>query len=108
MEVDHKQSVCDPGRFEVTELSADTIKFREKKPGQRACDVKDEKGKLCVGHLKLWANPTEEAIQAAGKGVDIYRCERCHALYLPASGDDSSAGLRYEKRTVNVLGDFSR
>jgi hypothetical protein len=92
----------------VTELSADTIKFREKKSGQRACDVKDEKGKLCVGHLKLWANPTEEAIQAAGKGVDLYRCERCKALYLPAPNDDSSAGLRYEKRPVNVLGNFSR
>lgn len=92
----------------MKDLSADTINFREKKPGQRACDVKDEKGKLCVGHLKVWAAPTQEAIQAAGKGVDIYRCERCHALYRPASGDDSSAGLRYEKRLVNVLGDFSR
>jgi len=92
----------------VRDLSADTITVREKKRGQRACDVKDEKGKLCVGHLKLWAAPTEEAIQAAGKGVAIYRCERCHALYRPASGDDSSAGLRYEKRPVNVLGDFGK
>jgi hypothetical protein len=90
------------------DLSADTIKIREKKPGQRACDVKNDKGKLCVGHLKHWATPSAEAIQAAGKGVAIYRCERCKALYRPAPNDDSSAGLRFEKRPVNIRGNFSR
>lgn len=89
-------------------MSTDAIKIRGKKPGQRACDVKDEKGKLCVGHLKRWAAPTAEALQAAGPGAEIYRCERCLALYLPASGDDSSAGLRFTKQPVNVLGNFGK
>ena len=92
----------------MTLLSTDAIKIRDKKPGQRACDVKGEKGKLCVGHLKRWAAPTAEALQAAGPGAEIYRCERCKALYLPVGGDDSSAGLRFVKQPVNVLGDFGK
>jgi hypothetical protein len=35
----------------------------------------------------------------------VFRCERCRTLYRPASDDRSSAGLNYEKRTVNILGD---
>jgi hypothetical protein len=89
-------------------LSTEPIKIKEKKPGQRACDEKDAKGKLCVGHLKRWYTPTEEVLEQAGKGAEIYRCERCKMLYRPAPGDRSSAGLRYEKRPVNVLGDFGR
>jgi len=89
-------------------LSAETRKVKEKKPGQRACDEKDEKGKLCVGHLKRWYTPTEAVIKQVGKGVEIYRCERCKTLYRPAAEDRSSAGLRYEKRPVNIFGDFGR
>lgn len=37
-------------------------KIKEKKPGQRACGQKDEKGKLCVGHLKRWYTPSEAAV----------------------------------------------
>ena len=86
-------------------MSTETLKIKEKKPGQRACDEKDEKGKFCVGHLKRWTTPSEEAIRAFGKNADIYRCERCHAIYRPAAGDDSSAGLKFDERTVNILGD---
>ena len=35
-------------------MSTETLKVKEKKPGQRACDEKDAKGELCVGHLKRW------------------------------------------------------
>ena len=35
-------------------MSTATLKVKEKKPGQRACDEKDAKGELCVGHLKRW------------------------------------------------------
>jgi len=87
-------------------LSEATIRIRDKKPGQRACDEKDAKGKLCLGHLKRWFAPTEEVTKAAGKDAEIYRCERCKTLYRPVPEDRSSAGLRYEKRPVNVLGDF--
>ncbi len=85
-----------------------TIKIKEKKPGQRACDEKDEKGKFCVGHLKRWHIPTGDVIKAFGKDAEIYRCERCHTLYRPTPEDRSSAGLRYEKRPVNILGDFGK
>ena len=87
---------------------ATSIRIKDKKPGQRACDEKNEKGKLCVGHLKLWSTPGAEVIKAVGKDVDIYRCERCKTLYRPVPEDRSSAGLRYEKRPVNVLGDFGK
>ena len=89
-------------------MSTEAIKIKNKKPGQRACDEKDVKGKLCVGHLKRWDSPSEEVLRQVGKGVEIYRCERCRTLYWPAPEDRSSAGLRYEKRPVNILGDFAR
>lgn len=89
-------------------MELSTTKIKEKKPGQRACDEKDAKGKLCCGHLKRWYTPSEEVIRAFGKSADIYRCERCHTLYRPTPEDDSSAGLKYELRTVNILGDTVR
>jgi hypothetical protein len=92
----------------VTQLSAEPIKIKEKKPGQRACDEKDAKGKMCVGHLKRWDTPTADVVQQVGKDAEIYRCERCHTLYRPVPEDRSSAGLRYEKQPVNIIGDFSR
>ena len=80
------------------------ITLKEKKSGQRACDQNDAKGKLCLGHLKRWYKPSDEATKEFGKDAEIYRCERCHTLYRPAADDTSSAGLNYEVRPVNVLG----
>lgn len=87
------------------------MKVKGKKPGQRACDEKNARGQLCCGHLKRWYTPSEDvgkALKELGQGAEVYRCERCHTLYLPGPGDDSSAGLRFEKRTVNILGAFVR
>lgn len=84
------------------------IIIKEKKPGQRACDEKDAKGELCVGHLKRWFTPDEETLKQVGKEVAIYRCERCHTLYRPAATDDSSVGLRFKVRPVSLLGAFLR
>lgn len=81
------------------------IKLKEKQPGQRACDEKDAKGKICCGHLKRWYTPTEDVKREVGKGVEIYRCERCRTLYRPSPDDQSSAGLQYERRQVNILGE---
>jgi len=86
-------------------VSPEALRIKVKKAGQRACDEKDAKGKLCVGHLKRWDRPTEEVVREVGKNVPVFRCERCHTLYRPAPDDRSSAGLNYEKRTVNILGD---
>jgi len=82
------------------------ITFRDKKPGQRACDVKDAKGELCVGHLKRWYTPDEAVAKALGGNPEVYRCERCHSLYRAAPTDDSTAGRRYEEHPVNILGAF--
>lgn len=84
------------------------INFREKKPGQRACDVKDAKGELCVGHLKRWYTPDEAVTKELGPKAEVYRCERCRALYRPAPTDDSTAGERYELRPVDILGMFRK
>jgi hypothetical protein len=89
-------------------MSAVQMTVKVKKPGQRACDEKDDKGKFCVGHLKRWYTPSREVAQALGKDAEIYRCERCHTLYRPAPNDRSSSGLRYEERPVSILGSFLR
>lgn len=89
-------------------MGAEALKIKEKKPGQRACDEKDAKGKFCVGHLKRWYKPSEEVLRAFGRDAEVYRCERCHTLYRPAPQDRSSAGLKYERRLVNILGDTVR
>jgi len=82
------------------------LAFKEKKPGQRACDVKDAKGEFCVGHLKRWYYPADSDVaKELGAGKEIYRCERCHTLYVPAAADDSTAGQRYVAQPVNILGD---
>jgi hypothetical protein len=93
-----------------------SLKVKEKKSGQRACDEKDAKGELCLGHLKRWyyddphrlsSSPEEEeAIKAFGRGAEVYRCERCHTLYRPALADHSTAGQKYQPRPVTLLGDF--
>ena len=91
------------------------LKVKEKKPGQRACDEKDAKGELCVGHLKRWYyyhpqrlsfSPEEEqARKAFGDRAEVYRCERCHTLYRPAPTDRSTATQKFKAWPVNLLGD---
>ena len=94
------------------------FKVKEKKSGQRACDEKDAKGELCVGHLKRWyyddphrltTTPEEaEALKEFARGAEVYRCERCHTLYRPALADHSTAGQKFEPRPVNLLGAFGK
>jgi hypothetical protein len=85
------------------------LTFKDKKPGQRACDEKDAKGKFCVGHLKRWYYPPDaEVAKELGPNAEVYRCERCHILYRAAEADVSTAGQRFEPRTVNILGDTLR
>ena len=77
-------------------------KVKIKKPGQRACNEKNEKGKFCGGHLKRWfytADVLEQECgcveKAWGADREVYRCEFCQTLYLP-NPDDA--------RGVNVAG----
>ena len=57
------------------------VKFR--KPRQRACDEKDEKGKVCCGHLKRWYDYPQEIAVLVGENTEIYRCENCKVLFRP-------------------------
>ncbi|HKM89477.1 MAG TPA: hypothetical protein VJX29_02595 [Candidatus Acidoferrales bacterium] len=58
-------------------------KIKVRKPQQRACDEKDEKGKVCCGHLKRWYEYPAEIEAQVGKNAEIYRCENCKVLYRP-------------------------
>lgn len=58
-------------------------KVKVRKPRQRACDEKDEKGKLCCGHLKRWYDYPREVEALVGKKAEIYRCEFCKTIYTP-------------------------
>lgn len=71
------------------------FKIKTRKPRQRACDEKDEKGNVCCGHLKRWYDyPPEVAARVAqlcalkdGKNAELYRCENCKTLYRPNPGE---------------------
>ncbi len=69
-------------------------KVKIKKSLQRSCNEKDEKGKMCGGHLKRWFYATDSVEQACGdveaaygKDAEVYRCEYCRTLYLPNPED---------------------
>jgi hypothetical protein len=69
-------------------------KVKIKMPLQRACNEKDEKGKLCGGHLKRWFytfDTVERACgdveRAWGKHAEIYRCGHCKTVYLPSPAE---------------------
>ena len=79
----------------VSELAAtlgDGAKVKRRLPRQRACNEKDEKGKLCAGHLKRWYFFGEEVKQKFGAEAEIYRCEHCQTLYLPNPGEKPRTG----------------
>ena len=58
-------------------------KIKVRKPKQRACDERNEKGKLCAGHLKRLYDLPPEIEAVVGKGAEIYRCEFCKVLFRP-------------------------
>ncbi|MGH9817396.1 MAG: hypothetical protein ACRD5F_00055 [Candidatus Acidiferrales bacterium] len=58
-------------------------KIKTRKPRQRACDEKNEKGVVCCGHVKRWYDYPQEVAAKVGKGVELYRCENCKTLYRP-------------------------
>jgi hypothetical protein len=78
-------------------------KVKIKKPGQRACNEPNAKGKFCGGHLKRWYYMTDVVEQACGDvakawgpNAEVYRCEHCKTLYLP--NPETPSGL-------NVVGE---
>src|SRR5437763_15655145 len=79
-------------------------KVKIKKPGQRACNEKDAKGKLCGGHLKRWYYVDDimerehdgDVEKAFGRDAEIYRCEHCKTLYLPSPVDPQGTNVAGE------------
>ena len=67
----------------MPEETAASPKIKTRKPKQRACDEKDEKGKLCNGHLKRYYDYPKEVAALIGQNAEIYRCEFCKTLYRP-------------------------
>ena len=68
---------------ELVDTLSDGTKVKLRLPRMRACGEKDEKGKLCAGHLKRWYFFGDEVKQKFGADAEIYRCEHCQTLYLP-------------------------
>ena len=75
----------------VATLSGGT-KVKRRLVRQRACNEKNEKGKLCAGHLKRWFFFSDEVKRQFGEGAEIYRCEHCHTLYLPHPDEPARSG----------------
>lgn len=75
----------------VTTLT-DGTKVKRRILRMRACDEKDEKGKLCAGALKRWFHFGDEVKQRFGKQAEIYRCAKCKTLYLPNPEEQPRSG----------------
>lgn len=65
-------------------------KTKLKKAGQRSCNEKDAKGKICAGHLKRWFYTADikeqkcgDVERMLGRDAEVYRCEHCKTLYFP-------------------------
>ncbi len=69
---------------ELVETLSSGQKVKRRALHMRACNEKDEKGKSCFGHLKRWSG-ADDALTS--KYPEVYRCERCKTLYLPAAGE---------------------
>jgi hypothetical protein len=72
---------------------SDGTKVKQRLARMRACNERNAKGKLCAGHLKRWYHWSEPAKERFGSKDEIYRCERCHTIYLPNPGEARRTGI---------------
>jgi hypothetical protein len=75
---------------EIVKTLASGTKVKLRIPRMRACNELNAKGKLCQGHLKRWHEFTSEV---AARGSEVYRCERCHTIYLPNPQEAPRTGV---------------
>jgi hypothetical protein len=80
-----------PDPLLVTTLSSGT-KVKRRMLRMRACNEKNDKGKMCAGHLKRWYFLDPEVVEKFGKNAEIYRCEHCKTLYLPNPEETPRSG----------------
>ncbi|HEX8560497.1 MAG TPA: hypothetical protein VF668_20550 [Pyrinomonadaceae bacterium] len=74
-------------------------------PGQTVCNEKNEKGKLCNGHLKELNTQHPSRVFLRGDDT-LYRCQACGALYMgPPMGHvrDASKQARYVERDLAAI-----
>lgn len=76
------EAATDP---QVLQILPTGVKVKRMLRRQRACNEKNEKGKICAGHLKRWYFYEEEIRALLSADESIYRCERCKTLYVPDS-----------------------
>lgn len=81
-----------PLSSDVLMTLSDGTKVKERLPRMRACNERNAKNKLCAGHLKRWYHLTEAARQQFREQTEIYRCERCHTIYLPNPHEHARTG----------------
>ena len=84
---DHPPPVTD-----VIATLSDGTKVKRRMVRMRACNEKDEKGKLCAGHLKRWFDFGEEIGRRFGPDAEVYRCEYCRTLYAPNPEEPPRSG----------------
>ncbi|HVF43826.1 MAG TPA: hypothetical protein VM936_12475 [Pyrinomonadaceae bacterium] len=74
-------------------------------PGQTVCNEKNEKGKLCNGHLKELNTQHPSRVHLRGDDT-LYRCQACGALYMgPPMGHvrDPRKQARYVERDLAAI-----
>jgi len=74
-------------------------------PGQTVCNEKNEKGKLCNGHLKELNTQHPSRVYLRGDDT-LHRCQACGALYMgPPLGHvrDPSKQKRYVERDLAAI-----
>lgn len=76
----------------LVETLTDGTKVKVRVPRMRACDERDEKNKICAGHLKRWYRFDGEVLQRFGKDAELYRCEHCKTIYLPNPEESPRSG----------------
>ncbi len=77
---------------ELVATLSDGTKVKRRTPRMRPCNEKDQKGKLCAGHLKRWFFFGEELQKLYGKDAELYRCEKCKTIYLPNEEETPRTG----------------
>ncbi len=88
----HMTSAGPAGDAQLVATLSDGTKVKRRMLRMRACNEKNEKGKLCAGHLKRWYFFGDEVAQKFGKNAEIYRCEHCKTLYLPNPDEPPRTG----------------
>jgi len=80
------------GESPVIDTLSDGTKVKRRMARMRACNERNAKGKMCAGHLKRWYFFSDEAKEKFGPKAEIYRCERCHTIYLPNAEEGTRTG----------------